>query len=224
MKFEIKEKYPVLQCFLDKGESIVTTAGNMSWMTEHMSYNVSSGGGIKKAFGRAFSGEKFFQNVYTAEADNQELAFTISMPGEILHLELDNTKSYIAQKSAFLAAEVDVVFESVFTKKFSAGLLGGEGFILQRFTGNGNLFLECDGSLVEYDLTPGEVLLVDQGNLFMFEETVAYEIQTVKGLSNKLFGGEGFFLVKLKGPGKVWLQTLPVTRLAGELLRVAPQG
>ncbi len=224
MRYEISEKYPVLKCFLDKNESIVTTAGNMSWMTEHMTYNVSSGGGIGKAFGRVFSGEGFFQNVYTAQADNQELTFTISMPGEIMHLDLDGQKSYIAQKSAFLAAQESVVFESVFTKKFTAGLLGGEGFVLQRFSGTGHLFLECDGSLVEYDLVQDEVLLIDQGNVFMFEETVKYEIQTVKGLSNKLFGGEGFFLVRLKGPGKVWLQTLPVTKLANELLRVFPQG
>lgn len=222
MEFKIEGTYPVLRCFLDEGESLITSAGNMSWMTANMSYKVHSGGGFKKAFGRAFSGEGFFQNTYTAGDSNQEIAFAMSMPGVIKHIEMDGSKTFIAQKNAFLASEPGVEFSNEFTKQLSAGFFGGEGFILQKFSGVGNLFLEADGSLITYDLKEGESLLVDQGNLFMFESGVSYAIETVKGLSNKFFGGEGFFLVKLTGPGQVVLQTLPISNLAGEVNRVLP--
>lgn len=177
---------------------------------------------MRKSFGRAFTGEGFFQNIYTAKSNDQEIAFATSMPGVIEAYVLDGNKSFIAQKNSFLASEDTITFETVFTKKFSAGFFGGEGFILQKFSGRGHLFLEADGSLVDYHLKEGEVLLVDQGNLFLFEESVSYEIQSVKGWSNKLFGGEGFFLVKLTGPGLVKLQTLPISTLAGEVNRVIP--
>lgn len=219
MKFKIEGQYPVLRCFLEEGESVVTSAGNMAWMSDGFDYKVHSGGGLMKSFGRAFSGEGFFQNTYTAIKDQQEIAFATTMPGEIKHLHLDGTNAIIAQKNAFLVATSQVDFETVLTKKFSAGLLGGEGFILQKFSGFGDLFLEADGSLVEYNLEENETLLVDQGNVFMFDATVKYEIQTVKGMSNKLFGGEGFFLVKLTGPGKVYLQTLPINVLSAEVNR-----
>ena len=222
MEFKIEGKYPVLRCFLNKGDEIVTSSGNMSWMSPGIKYNVHTGGGVFKALGRAMTGEGMFQNTYTATADNQELSFAMSMPGEIIHIEMDSNKSFIAQKSAFLASEPTVEFKNVFTKKISAGLFGGEGFILQKFQGHGNLFLECDGSTIEYDLASGESLLVDQGNVFLFEESVSYEIETIKGLGNKLIGGEGFFLVKLTGPGRVLLQTLPIGTLAGELNKVFP--
>lgn len=222
MEFKIEGDYPVLRVFLNSGEELLTTAGNMSWMTSDIDYKVHSGGGFKKAFGRMFSGEGLFQNTYTALRDNQEIAFAMSMPGEIIHLNLDGNKSFIAQKDAFLAAETSIQFDNVFTKKLSAGLFGGEGFILQKFSGYGDLFLEADGSLIEYNLKAGESMLVDQGNVFLFENSVDYEIQTVKGLANKFFGGEGFFLVRLTGPGKIVLQTLPISNLAGEIYRVIP--
>ena len=222
MDFRIEGDYPVLRCFLNEGEEIITSAGNMSWMTDSIDYQVHSGGGFKKAFGRAFSGEGFFQNSYTAIKDNQEIAFAISMPGEIRHFYLDGDTTFIAQKNAFLASESTVEFKNVLTKKLSTGFFGGEGFILQQFSGKGNLFLEADGSLIEYNLEAGERLLVDQGNVFLFESSIGYEIKSVKGLSNKLFGGEGFFLLELTGPGKVFLQTLPISNLAGELSRVLP--
>ncbi|CAM3637017.1 TIGR00266 family protein [Erysipelothrix urinaevulpis] len=221
MKYKIEGTYPVLRCYLERDETIITSAGNMSWMTSGMDYKVQSGG-IKKSFGRAFTGEGFFQNQYTAKDDNQEIAFAMTMPGVIDPHYLDGTKNYIVQKSAFLASEDTVTFDTFFTKKISTGLFGGEGFILQKFSGTGHLFLEADGSLIDYNLKDGEVLLVDQGNLFMFEESVKFDIQTVKGLGNKLFGGEGFFLAKLTGPGLVKLQTLPISNLAGEVNRVLP--
>ena len=219
MKFKIEGQYPVLRCFLNEGESLITSAGNMSWMTDGFKYNVHSGGGFMKSIGRAFTGEGFFQNTYTAIKDNQEIAFATTMPGEIKHVPMNGSESLIAQKNAFLAATDNIKFETVFTKKFSAGLFGGEGFILQKYTGTGELFLEADGSLIEYELDFNETLLVDQGNVFMFEESVSYAIQTVEGMSNKFFGGEGFFLVKLTGPGKVHLQTLPISVLSTEVNR-----
>lgn len=221
MKYTIEGVYPVLRCFLNEGEKIITSSGNMSWMSGDMDYKVHSGG-MRKSFGRAFTGEGFFQNIYTAKSDNQEIAFATSMPGVIEAYELDGSQNFIAQKNSFLASEESVSFETVFTKKFSAGFFGGEGFILQKFSGHGHLFLEADGSLIDYQLKEGEVLLVDQGNLFLFEESVSFEIQSVKGWTNKLFGGEGFFLVKLAGPGLVKLQTLPISVLAGEVNRVIP--
>lgn len=220
MKFKIEGRYPVLRCTLDQGESIITSAGNMSWMTEGFEYDAKAGS-LGRAFGRAFSGEGFFQNIYTATEDNQEIAFANSMPGEIIHIPMSDEKTIIAQKQAFLAAEPTVTFSNVFTKKLSTGLFGGEGFILQKFSGHGDLFLEADGSLIEYDLKAGESMLIDQGNLFMFDESVHYEIVTVKGMKNKFFGGEGFFLLKVSGPGKVVLQTLPISNLAA---KISPMG
>ena len=216
MEFKIEGKYPVLRCFLNRGEKIYTSAGNMSWMTEGMSYEAHTGGGLGKAFGRLLAGESMFQTTYTAERDNQEIAFATTMPGEIIHIPLAGN-SIIAQKNAFLCATENVKFEVVLTKKLSSGLLGGEGFVLQQFSGSGDLFLEADGSLIEYDLAPGEVILVDQGYVFMFDSNVSYDIETIKGMKNVFFGGEGMFLVKLTGPGKVFLQSLPISILSREL-------
>lgn len=222
MEFKIEGNYPVLRCFLNKGEEILTSSGNMAWMSDKIDYKVHSGGGFMRAFGRAMTGEGFFQNTYRALEDGQELSFTMSMPGEIIHLNLDGSKSFIAQKAAFLASEPSVEFKNIFTKKISTGLFGGEGFILQKFEGHGNLFLECDGSTVEYNLSENQSLLIDQGSVFLFEESIDYKIEAVKGLNNKLFGGEGFFLVRLTGPGKVLLQTLPISKLAREISSVFP--
>lgn len=221
MEFKIEGKYPVLRVFLNKGESLLTSSGNMSWMTDKLDYKAHTGGGLGKAFGRLFSGESMFQNTYTALADNQEIALANTMPGEIIHIPMEGQR-ITAQKDAYLCSVGNVNFEIVFTKKLSAGLFGGEGFILQEFSGIGDLFLESDGSLVEYNLSLGESILVDQGHVFMFENTVSYEIETIKGMKNVLFGGEGFFLVKLTGPGKIMLQTMPIHVLSGEISKYIP--
>lgn len=221
MEFDIQGKYPVLKCSLDRGETIVTSAGNMSWMTQGFELETSSRGGLFKGFARAMSGEGMFQNRYKAVLDRQEIAFASSLPGEIVHIEL-NGQTIIAQKNAFLASSEEIEFEVALTKKFSAGLLGGEGFVLQKFSGRGDLFLEADGSMMEYSLNTGEGLLVDPGHVFMFDETVDYSIETVKGLKNIMFGGEGAFLVKLTGPGKVTLQTMPISTLASKIIPYVP--
>ncbi|GEK88265.1 TIGR00266 family protein [Alkalibacterium putridalgicola] len=221
MKFEIQGEYPVLRCMMDRGETIITSSGNMSWMTEGFELETSSRGGLLKGFSRAFSGESMFQNRYNATKDNQEIAFASSLPGKIVHIDM-NGREIMTQRSAYLASTEGVDFEVALTKKFSTGLLGGEGFVLQRFSGRGDLFLEADGSLVEYELGPGEALMVDQGHVFMFDESITYSIETVKGLKNMMFGGEGAFLVKLLGPGKVTLQTMPISNLAAKIVPYVP--
>ncbi|WP_368645103.1 TIGR00266 family protein [Alkalibacterium putridalgicola] len=221
MKFEIQGEYPVLRCMMNRGETIITSSGNMSWMTEGFELETSSRGGLLKGFSRAFSGESMFQNKYSAIKDNQEIAFASSLPGKIVHIDM-NGREIMTQRSAYLASTEGVDFEVALTKKFSTGLLGGEGFVLQRFSGRGDLFLEADGSLVEYELGPGEALMVDQGHVFMFDESITYSIETVKGLKNMMFGGEGAFLVKLLGPGKVTLQTMPISNLAAKIVPYVP--
>ena len=221
MEFIIEGDYPVLRCKLNRGETIQTTAGAMSWMTEDIDVELSTGGGMMKGISRMFTGESLFLSYYTANRDGQEITFASSLPGTILNIKMDG-KALIAQKTAYLASEKTVELKTIFTKRFSSGLLGGEGFILQRLSGHGELFLEADGSLTEYNLAPGEVLLVDQGHVFLFEESVSYDIKTIKGMKNILFGGEGMFLVKLTGPGKVILQSLPIANLAAKILPFVP--
>jgi uncharacterized protein (TIGR00266 family) len=198
MKFIIEGDYPILRCKLDQGETIKTTAGAMSWMTENIDVEVTTGG-IMKGISRMFAGESMFFSYYTANRNDQEITFAASLPGTIINIKMEG-QTLIAQKTAYLASDKSVDLETIFTKKFTAGLLGGEGFILQKLSGFGELFLEADGSLTEYNLVAGQSLLVDQGHVFMFDESVSYDIKTVKGMKNVLFGGEGLFLVKLTGP------------------------
>ncbi|MEE1118171.1 TIGR00266 family protein, partial [Methanosphaera sp.] len=182
----------------------------------------NTGGGLLKGLGRALSGDKLFLNFYTAESDNQQIGFASSFPGKIIPIKLDGSNSIIGQKNAFLASETDVNIDMYFRKNLGTGLFGGEGFILQKFTGTGMLFLEIDGEVLEYDLQPGEKLVLDQGHLAAMEESVEFDIQRVKGVKNVLFGGEGLFLSTLTGPGKVWIQTMPISRLAGAIIPYIP--
>ena len=220
MEFFIEGDYPILRCRLNRGETIKTTAGAMSWMTENIDVEVTTGG-VMKGIARMFAGESMFFSYYTAGIDNQEITFASSLPGTILNIKMEG-KNLIAQKTAYLASEKTVEVESIFTKKFASGLLGGEGFVLQKLSGHGELFLEADGSLTEYNLGSGEALLVDQGHVFLFEESVSYEIKTIKGMKNVFFGGEGLFLVKLTGPGKVILQSMPISNLAARIIPFVP--
>ncbi len=220
MEFKIEGDYPILRCKLSQGQTIKTTAGAMSWMTEDIDVEVTTGG-IMKGISRMFAGESMFFSYYTANRDDQEITFAASLPGTILNIKMEG-QTIIAQKTAYLASEKSVELQTIFTKKFAAGLLGGEGFILQKLSGFGELFLEADGSLTEYNLVAGEVLLVDQGHVFMFDESISYDIKTVKGMKNVLFGGEGLFLVKLTGPGKVVLQSMPISNLASKIVPFVP--
>lgn len=216
MQYELKGgAFPVVVCQLADGERMITEKGSMVWMTPNMEME-TTGGGLGKMFSKAFSGESMFQNIYTARGAGM-IAFGSSFPGRILALEVAPGREYILQKTAFLASEAGVQLSIHFNKKFGTGLFGGEGFIMQRLSGSGTAFAEVDGELVEYVLAPGQQMVVDTGNVLGFESTVAIDIQQVKGIKNKLLGGEGFFNTVLTGPGKIWLQTMPVSGVASAI-------
>ncbi|MCR4625215.1 MAG: TIGR00266 family protein [Lachnospiraceae bacterium] len=217
MRYSIEgSPMPVVICTLSSGETMITEKGAMAWMSPNMVME-TVGGGLGKMFGRAFSGESMFQNRYTANGDGM-IAFASSMPGEIRAFEIGPGREMICQKSAFLAATSGVELSVFFNKKIGAGLFGGEGFIMQRLSGNGIAFVELDGYIKEYVLQPGQQIVVDTGYLAAMEPSVQLDIQTVAGLKNKLFGGEGFFNTVLTGPGKIWLQSMPVASLAGSII------
>ncbi len=225
MKFEIKKAgiLPVLEADLNEGEKVYTDKGSMCWMDPTVKMDSNIKGGLFKGIGRLFSGEKLFLNTFTGQEGGGKVTFAPSLPGTILEFDINSNKSVICQKGSFLAAEEDVKLSMHFHKKIGAGLFGGEGFILQKLSGEGKAFLEIDGSLVEKELKEGEVLLVDQGNLAFFEESVTYTISRVKGFKNIFFSGEGLLLVKLVGPGKIGLQTMPVKNLATSLTPYLPK-
>lgn len=217
MQYEIKgTPFPVVECRLEQNEGMITEKGAMVWMSPNM-HMETVGGGIGKMFGKAFSGEAMFQNVYKPEGGNGFIAFGSSFPGNVLAFQIEPGKEIVAQKSAFLCSEMGVSLSVFFQKKFGAGLFGGEGFIMQKFSGNGLVFIEIDGSVQEYDLQAGQSIIVDTGNLAAMEATCQIEIQQVHGIKNKLLGGEGFFNTVVNGPGKIWLQTMPISSIAGSI-------
>lgn len=197
---------PAVECTLDAGESMFTQSGGMIWQTEGIKMSTNARGGIGRSIGRIFAGESFFMVNYTANVNGAVVAFGSTVAGSVIGVDVSKSE-FIVQKGAFLCAEQTVDLKAVFTKKFAAGLFGGEGFILQKLSGRGMAFLEIDGDKIERTLLPGEVIKVDTGNVVAFESTVNYDIETVSGLGNIFFGGEGLFLTKLTGPGKIILQT-----------------
>jgi len=180
-------------------------------------------GGLGKALGRMFSGESLFMATYSATAPNQEFVACSTMAGTILPLELRGQQAIIAQRSAFLVAQPSIALSAFVTRSFGAGLFGGEGFVMQRISGTGFVFLEIDGSLAQRTLAPGESIRVEHGHVAAFEEGVQYSAQMVKGFKNILFGGEGLFMATLTGPGKVWLQTMTIPGFAKELIPYLPK-
>ncbi|MBS6640707.1 TIGR00266 family protein [Agathobaculum sp.] len=223
MKYEIKGgAFPVVVCELTDGEQMITEKGSMVWMTPNMEME-TTGGGIGKMFSKAFSGESMFQNIYTARGAGM-ITFGSSFPGKILPLQIAPGREMIVQKNAFLASEAGVELSIHFNKKLGAGFFGGEGFIMQRLSGSGMAFIEIDGELVEYDLAPGQKMVIDTGNVAGFEPTVSIEIQQVPGLKNKFLGGEGLFNTTLTGPGKIWLQTMPISNVAMAIRPFIPTG
>lgn len=225
MKYEIKGKtVPAVEITLNKGESMYSQMGGMSWQTNGITMKTNARGGLFKSIGRVFSGESIFMNTYTAEVDGAKVAFSTTVPGGIVALDMTKHKQgFIFQKGAFLCAEPTVEVKVTFSKKFSSGFLGGEGFILQKSQGEGKVFLEVDGDPVVKSLGAGEVLKVDTGNVVGFESSVSYGIETVKGLGNIFFGGEGLFLTKLTGPGKVILQTQNFNDFVGRIMSLVPK-
>lgn len=223
MKYEIKgNSFPVLICTLEQNEAMITEGGGMSWMSPNMLMETTSNGGLGKMLGRMVTKESLFQNRYTAINGQGTIAFASSLPGEINVLELTPGKEYICQKSAFLASTVGVELSVHFRKNLGSGLFGGEGFIMQKLSGNGLAFIEIDGSAVRYNLAPGQQLIVDTGHLVMMSSTCQMDVQTVKGFKNVIFGGEGLFNTVVTGPGEVVIQTMPISKLAGSLLPYMP--
>ena len=217
MQYEIRGgNFPVVICTLAAGEKMITEKGSMTWMTPNMQME-TKGGGIGKMFSKAFSGESMFQNIYTAQGGPGMITFGSSFPGKIVPIEVKPGNDWILQKSAFLASEASVNLDIFFNKKFGAGLFGGEGFIMQRLSGSGIAFAEIDGELIEYELKAGQQMIIDTGYVAGFQDTVSIDIQQVKGMKNKLLGGEGFFNTVLTGPGRIWLQTMPIPGVAGAI-------
>ena len=222
MRYEIKgEPMPVVICYLEAGESMITESGSMVWMSRNMKME-TSGGGFGKMFGRMFSGESIFRNIYTAEGGPGMIAFASSFPGAIRVVEITPERPVVAQKSAFLASTSGVELSVFFQKKLGTALFGGEGFIMQKLSGRGLAFIEIDGSAEEYQLSVGEQMIVDTGNLAMAETSVGIDVETVKGAKNLLFGGEGVFHTVVTGPGKVTLQSMPISTFIGTIAARLP--
>lgn len=223
MKYEIKGgNFPVLICNLSANETMITEGGAMSWMSPNMKMETTSSGGIGKVFGRMLTGEHLFQNRFTAMGGDGMIAFASSFPGDIVALELTPGREYICQKSSFIASTTGVELSVYLQRKLGAGLFGGEGFIMQKLSGNGLAFIEIDGSAVRYNLAPGQQLIVDTGHVVMMDGTCKMDISTNKGAKNILFGGEGLFNTVVTGPGEVVVQTMPTIKMAQALIPYMP--
>ena len=225
MKYQIAgDTLPAVICQLEPGEKMITEGGGMSWMSPNMLMETTSNGGIGSVIGRMFSGEKAFQNVYTAQEGEGMIAFASCFPGSIRAFEIAPGQEMILQKSAFLAGEVGIEMSVFFNKKLGTGFFGGEGFIMQRISGQGTVFTEFDGHVVEYELAPGQQIVVDTGHLAAMTASCQMDIRSVPGVKNMLFGGEGIFNTIITGPGRVWLQTMPISNVAGVLRPYMPSG
>lgn len=222
MEYEIEGgAFPIVVCTLQKGERMQNETGAMAFMTSGMKMETSTGGGLLKGLGRALSGDTLFLNFFSAEEDNQKIGFSACSPGKILPIRLNGSSTIIGQKNAFLAAEDSVNVDIHFRANLGTGIFGGEGFILQKFSGEGMVFLEVDGESIVHELQPGETLLLDPGHIAAMDESVQYDIQRVKGAKNILFG-EGLFFARVTGPGRVWIQTMPISKLAQALIPFLP--
>ena len=223
MQYEIKGgAFPVVICSLSGGEQMITEKGSMVWMSPNIEMD-TRGGGLGRMFSKAFSGESMFQNIYTAKGSGM-IAFGSSFPGMIKPVVIGPGNEMIVQKSAFLASEAGVELSIHFSKKLGAGLFGGEGFIMQRLSGMGTAFIEIDGELIEYELKAGQQIVVDTGNVAGFQPSVKMDIRQVPGMKNMLFGGEGVFNTVLTGPGRIWLQTMPIYNVAASIRPYIPTG
>ena len=223
MRYEINgTTLQTLDIFLDNGESVFTESGGMAWMKGNVEMNTNTRGGLLKGLARSLSGESLFLTTYTCKGSQSMVTFTPEAPGSIVPVVLGSGESRICQKDAFMVAEDSVSLEMHFRRELGSGLFGGEGFILQKISGPGIAWVEIAGEVREYSLQAGETMQVDPGHIAMYEPSVNYDIQRVKGVKNMLFGGEGLFLASLTGPGKIWLQSLPLSNLASKLMQYMP--
>lgn len=223
MKYELHgTTLQTLDIYLSQGESVYTESGGMAWMTGDINMETNTRGGLMKGLARSLAGESLFLTTYTCQGQGALITFTPEAPGSIIPLELAAGESRICQKDAFMVAETQVSLEVHFRKKLGAGLFGGEGFVLQKITGPGTAWVEIAGEVRSYNLKAGQTMQVDPGHIAMYEPTVSYDITRVKGVKNIVFGGEGLFLATLSGPGRVWLQSLPLSNLAQKIAQYLP--
>lgn len=223
MQYQIVgEPLSAVICNVEAGETLITERGSMSWMTPNMQMETSSNGGFGKAIGRMFAGEALFQNRYTAQGGPGQITFASSFPGSIKVFNISPGNEMVVQKSGFLASEAGVELSVFFQKKLGAGFFGGEGFIMQKLSGNGIAFVEIDGHACEYVLAADQSMVVDTGYLAAMTASCSIEIVSVPGLKNKLLGGEGFFNTVVRGPGRIILQTMPISAVAGSLRAFFP--
>jgi uncharacterized protein (TIGR00266 family) len=204
---------------LDPGEGVRAEAGTMTYMEQGIEMQTSTGGGLLRGLKRAVTGESFFITTFLNQGNRKShVAFAAPYPGKVIPLDLAQMGGqFLCQKDSFLCAAQGIEIEIAFTKRLGAGFFGGEGFILQKLEGNGLVFVHAGGTIIQKDLAAGEVLRVDTGCLVAFAPSVDYDIQFVGGFKNALFGGEGLFLAKMTGPGRVYLQSLPFSRLADRI-------
>lgn len=218
IKYQIEGgSLPVVICYPEAGQTLCTESGAMSWMSPNMLMETNTGGGVRKALGRLFSGESIFMNEYTAQGGQGVIAFASSFPGSIIPYQVTADNGIIVQKRGFLAMEKGLDLSVFFQRKLGRGIFGGEGFVMQRITGEGMVFIEIDGYCKEYDLAAGQSIVVDTGYLAAMSETCSLDVQTVKGVKNMFFGGEGIFHTVVSGPGKVYIQSMPVINTAQAL-------
>ena len=223
IKYDIEGgSLPVLICYPEEGETLCTQSGAMSWMSANMQMTTNSGGGIKKAIGRFFAGESLFMNEYTPRGGQGLIAFGSALPGKIIPYHVTPGNGIIIQKTGFLAMEKGLDLSIYFQKKFGSGLFGGEGFVMQKVSGDGLVFIEIDGYCKEYELQAGERIIVDTGYLAAMSESCSMEVQSVGGIKNALFGGEGIFNTVITGPGKVYVQSMPAVSLAQKIIPFLP--
>lgn len=223
MEYEIKGgSFPIVECKLKNGESMITQSGSMCWMDSTIQMDTSTNGGVGKVVGRLFTNEHLFQNIYTSKQDDSKIAFGTCVPGSIVAVRLMGGQSIICQKSAFLASYGNIELSTFFNKKIGVGLFGGEGFIMQKLSGDGIVFLEIDGSSMEFELAQGQQMVLSTGYLVSMSETCTIDVQMVKGVKNILLGGEGIFNTVITGPGRVVTQTMPLARLADSMVPFLP--
>jgi uncharacterized protein (TIGR00266 family) len=223
MRYEIHGSVmQVIDIHLNKGESIFTESGGMAWMRGDIEMSTNTRGGLMAGLGRMLAGESLFMTTYTCNSGQGVVSFAPESPGKIVDVQLSPDQSLICQKDAFMCAEDSVKLEMHLRRKLGAGLFGGEGFVLQKVTGPGMAFMEVAGEVKESTLAPGETIKVDPGHIAIFEPSVQYDISRVKGITNVFFSGEGLFLATLTGPGRIWLQTMPLANLAAKLYQYMP--
>jgi uncharacterized protein (TIGR00266 family) len=219
---------PVLELLLEPNESVISEAGELSWMTSSIQMTTHTqfggGGGLFGVLRRVAGGGTLFMSEYRAIGSQGEIAFATKVPGHIVPVEVNSGNEYMVHRHGFLCATPQIQIGLGFQQSLGAGIFGGDGFLLQKVSGQGVAWLELSGELIVKDLRPGETLRVHPGHVGAFQTSVSFQITMVPGIKNMIFGGDGIFLAALTGPGRVWLQTLPISRLAHQILEYMPSG